>query len=363
MSLLRKCLFFVPGLLAVALGAATATAEVNWKSDWDAGLKEAAARNTIVMADVYTDWCKWCKVLDAQTFQDARVAKKLAELVTVKINAEKGAGVELRKRFNVSGFPTVLFVDAKGEEIDRITGFLKAEPFLARLEQIRKGEGTFGDLKRRSAAAPKDLGLAMALAAKYQERGDRAEALKLYDRVLAADPENKQGYAAAIHLGQARASLAARDQAGALISLEKVTTLSDPDAMREAYPALRRLYLLRNRQADIDKLHDRVTALLKDDPAVMNDVAWFYASRDERLDEALGWAQHAVELAPEDTSILDTLAEVQFRRGEQAAAVKTIEQALALEPESDYLQRQLARFKGGAAGADKGAPDAGGSNS
>jgi tetratricopeptide (TPR) repeat protein len=347
MFLPRKCLVLVPLFLSLVMGSGAALGAVDWKSDWEAALKEAAKRKTIVMADVYTDWCKWCKVLDAQTFQDPRVEKMLAELVTVKVNAEKGGGVDLRKQFNVNGFPTVLFVDPKGEEIDRIAGFLKADPFLARVTEIRKGEGTFGDLKRRSAAAPDDLGLTKALADKYLERGDQNQAMTLYDQVLKADPENKRGYAAAIHLGRARASLAARDQAGALVSLEKVAAFDDPDAMREAYPALRRLYLLRNRQGDIDKLHDRATQLLKDDAAVMNDVAWFYASRSERLDEALSWAQQGAKLAPEDTSILDTLAEVHFRRGEQAAAVETIERALALEPSSDYLQKQLLRFKGG----------------
>jgi Flp pilus assembly protein TadD len=50
-------------------------------------------------------------------------------------------------------------------------------------------------------------------------------------------------------------------------------------------------------------------------------------------------------LAPKESSILDTLAECQFRAGQSEKAVETIGRALALAPDDKYLKGQLARFR------------------
>ena len=334
--------------IAVATALGTPADPPAWHPSWNAALENAKSRETIVMAEVYTDWCKWCKVLDRETFGDGRVKKSLAEMAIVKVNAEKGEGVELRKQFSVSGFPTLLFLDSGGGEIDRISGFIKPEPFLIRLTEIRRGENTFGDLLSRSKTEPADLGISKLLADKYMERGNSAEAMKRYDEILAGDPEDRLGFAASIHLVRARGLLSSGDRAAARGSLEKVTELDDRDALRDAYPVLRRIYLMDERPADVDRLHDRVVASLPDNPQVLNDIAWYYASRSERLDQALAWARRGVELAPGDGSILDTLAEVHHRRGEHESAIATIERAVRIDPQSDYLQKQLTRFKSAA---------------
>ena len=43
-----------------------------------------------VFIDVYTDWCGWCKKMDASTFLDARVVKEMNEnFYAVKLDAEQ----------------------------------------------------------------------------------------------------------------------------------------------------------------------------------------------------------------------------------------------------------------------------------
>jgi uncharacterized Ntn-hydrolase superfamily protein len=82
------------------------------------------------------------------------------------------------------------------------------------------------------------------------------------------------------------------------------------------------------------------------DAGMLNSLAWYAATNDLYLPQALIAAQRAVELEPSDSNILDTLAEVHFRLGqtEQAIAVET--RARELSPEDRYLEEQLARFRG-----------------
>lgn len=81
-----------------------------------------------------------------------------------------------------------------------------------------------------------------------------------------------------------------------------------------------------------------------DNAQLLNLGAWELAIRDLRLDEAVSMARQAVELAPEDSNIRDTLAEALFRSGYTSEAVEQAGIALELDPENVYLQEQLARF-------------------
>jgi uncharacterized Ntn-hydrolase superfamily protein len=81
-----------------------------------------------------------------------------------------------------------------------------------------------------------------------------------------------------------------------------------------------------------------------DDAEYLNNLAWFCATGDVFLEQALVAAERAVELEPDAAYILDTLAEVQFRLGNRTDAITTIRRAIALDPESAYYKEQLERF-------------------
>jgi thioredoxin-related protein len=53
------------------------------------GFAKAQKSKKILVIDVYTDWCGWCKVMDKQTYENPRVVKKMNEhFVGVKFNPE-----------------------------------------------------------------------------------------------------------------------------------------------------------------------------------------------------------------------------------------------------------------------------------
>ena len=49
---------------------------LKWKS-FDEGMAEAKKSNKKLLVDVYTDWCGWCKKMDASTYGNAEVAAYL----------------------------------------------------------------------------------------------------------------------------------------------------------------------------------------------------------------------------------------------------------------------------------------------
>jgi len=86
-------------------------------------------------------------------------------------------------------------------------------------------------------------------------------------------------------------------------------------------------------------------------PDELNNYAWAIAitpeATREELEAALLLAERAVtETQRSEATILDTLAEVQFGLGMNAAAISAIDEAIALEPDEDYYREQRRRFAG-----------------
>lgn len=118
--------------------AAGAFAAVDWEHNYDTGLEKAKKDKKLVMVDMYTDWCGWCKKLDKDTYSDKDVGNKVAkDFVAVKLNPEKSPkGATLAKQFGTTGFPHIVFVDAAGNKVSDIKGYLPPKEFLKRLEMI-----------------------------------------------------------------------------------------------------------------------------------------------------------------------------------------------------------------------------------
>ena len=107
------------------------------EASFDEALAQARSENRLLLVDVYTDWCGWCKKLDREVFGDARVAEAARELVAVRVNAEKG-GEKVAERYNVQGYPTVLFVDGSGKVVKRIDGYVDVKEMLEILSALPK---------------------------------------------------------------------------------------------------------------------------------------------------------------------------------------------------------------------------------
>jgi thioredoxin 1 len=102
---------------------------LQWNTDINSSLKEAQKSNKLVFIDFYTDWCSYCKELNKETFTDQNVKEKFAQkYVIVKINGDTYP--DLTSKYKVYGYPTLVILDANGNEIKRQEGFVSATELL-----------------------------------------------------------------------------------------------------------------------------------------------------------------------------------------------------------------------------------------
>ena len=113
-------------LLLLCGGTLHAEGVLFYEGTWDQVLERAAKENKYIMVDAYTDWCGWCKVMDKETFTDPAVGAVVNEnFIPVKINFEKGIGIDLGMKFRVSGYPTILFFNPGGQLVHELSGYLE----------------------------------------------------------------------------------------------------------------------------------------------------------------------------------------------------------------------------------------------
>ena len=118
-------------------------------------LAKAKAEDKLLFVDFYTTWCGPCKKMSNDIFPREEVGEFFNKnFVSLKVDAEKGEGPELAKKYEAKGFPTMIFFNPDGTENNRLVGatpdaafflsFAKQVtgdemPFLERYEAYKRG--------------------------------------------------------------------------------------------------------------------------------------------------------------------------------------------------------------------------------
>lgn len=110
-----------------------------WATNYDEALAAAKSSGKPILADFTgSDWCGWCIKLQEETFSKEAFADYAKEnLVLLELdypNAKEQSdevrkqNEELKNKFEVRGFPTLVLINGDGKEIARQVGYLPGGP-------------------------------------------------------------------------------------------------------------------------------------------------------------------------------------------------------------------------------------------
>ena len=350
-------------LLALLLPV-VADAEVPFtQKDLKAALAKAKSEKRPLMVDVFATWCGPCKELDAKVFATPQATAELKDFVALKIDAEEGEGPKFIADYHVVGYPTVLFLDSEGREIDRIFGSTPLDDFLRTARDYRAGKGTLEESEKKfRTERGADFELAFELLFRNAVRGREERVKDLQDLLDVA----WRGFVGRTSVEQraAFARLSSLAAQGRYVTGKYLYLRGKKDfaRARDVFLALRRdfpksefaeaaLYDLAwayDGLKDEAKTRETLDAYLagsKDGTGAANAYGWFSFKHRFQLDRGIEVTRAALAKDGKDDGLWDTLAELHGAKGEKAKAIEAEGKAISLKPKDAYYAEQKKKFE------------------
>jgi tetratricopeptide (TPR) repeat protein len=330
--------------------------------------------------------------------EDDTIKSALNNVILFKVNAEKGEGVALAKKYEITGYPSFIAINAKGEVSDRWIGYGGPEAWSTSAMMAAADPRTIEEKKVAFKSEP-TIELARCLASDASTRKDSVGAIDYYRQARAIDTENAGEYTESILTAmfrgtrsgdftfdefeaEAKASLESHeasaeqqvDLARMALSLaqnsgeaerSKNTAAAAPyvasalkasegteneavASSRERLAIDNALYIDGDKEEALKLFRASMNEGWMEKSSSLNNFAWWCFENDINLEEAGELAVRGIELAETDAdraNVLDTAAEICNKLGNCEQAVEHMERAVELDPDRKYFQNQLVRFQ------------------
>jgi thiol-disulfide isomerase/thioredoxin len=354
-----------------------AVAEGHGKLPWFTGtfdevLAKAKAGNQLVFIDFWTDWCVWCKRLDAGAFADDSVVESMKDVICYSVNAESETGAPLAAKFKVKGYPALIVLSPDGSVRDTIGGFLTPDQFKTEMQRMRADKGTVSDLRRQVAEEPKNVDRVYALMQKLASLGDDEGALEQRNAIPKLDPEGKSLAMHEFAFEKVMEDLNKDWNEKQTLDVSKVMTFLE----KETYPPVLfkgwySVYKMHGYLAQEANQKGEAEEAKKQEGLSFQALRniWKYAGKDERTnigpqvaldffqrraaitaDEkvfALQVAKDTHELAPDNAAAVAGLACCLYMNGSKDEAIAKIQRAIEMDPTNKNWPARLADFQAG----------------
>lgn len=159
---------------------------INFQHGSLADAKEMArANNKLIFIDFYTDWCGPCKMMSKDIFPQKEVGDFYnVHFIAIKIDAEKGEGPGIAKQYGINAYPTLTYINYKGEVVHKYVGSTDVKDFIEHGRMALAPQGDYEMLKAKFAKNELNNDELYRYFMLVKSRGDIAETGKVFNYYL-----------------------------------------------------------------------------------------------------------------------------------------------------------------------------------
>lgn len=139
-----------------------------WSTNFTTAQKKAKASNKLMLVNFTgKKWCGYCIKQEKNIFKKSAFKKYASKnLILVELNfkqgkkPKKGYG-ELKTKYSVSGFPTVLVLDSEGKQLARYGGYdssMTVEKYVERLDKLVQAHNEEVEAEKKKLQEEKKAG-------------------------------------------------------------------------------------------------------------------------------------------------------------------------------------------------------------
>ncbi len=300
-----------------------------------------------ILIDFYATWCRPCKLLDVMVYNEPEVIAELSDVLTFKVDIGKPEYRTMKTDFNITILPTLVWLDERGRELDRFTGYQNKDEFLEIIRTIRQGGDTFYRISDLQAASPEDPGLLFDLARRHAEQGDLVRAEILYRRLMGLRFHGDKSVVVNGMLGlatlednagrQEQAQGLAR-RAASIYTEEDLTATADLMGVTEFQAALGDTVGVMNTYRTLINFDDSNLVALE-------GFARMAVAANLELEQATKYGLRAVIMSKSEPRVMDALADCYAARKLFTKAKRWMEKTLKADPGNAVYSEKLLLFE------------------
>lgn len=119
---------FIMSIILCASVFAAKTKSISWQT-YETGMKMIENEKKKGFLHFYTDWCTFCKIMNKQTFTDAKIINYLNDnFISIRVNAEKQKNIAYK--YGANRFPLTWFLSEDSSSLSNQPGFIPPDKLL-----------------------------------------------------------------------------------------------------------------------------------------------------------------------------------------------------------------------------------------
>src|SRR5659263_772556 len=132
---IQRTFLVLISLFFIILTITTANAQTTKWYKYEPGMEEASSTGKPVIMEFYADWCSPCLAMEEGTYPDPRVISELKDFIAIKVDTQ--VRIDIESKYHIAYYPTIVFLNSKGDEITRHVGYLGPEDMVKTINETR----------------------------------------------------------------------------------------------------------------------------------------------------------------------------------------------------------------------------------